>query len=138
MKKPVVCLARKRQTNLYRKLSMIRNVYDTSAHSTESKFKIYQVRPRAGRSIVLQNQFDKQRFRFPVSHIVIYIFRPLLSVVQRRRFRQASHDDRDRRLLQRFSFRTTFTSYLKTGKGILLAANSSDRNAKLYILVGLC
>ena len=88
--------------------------------------------------MVLQLQFDKQRFRFPVSQIVIYIFRPVLSVVQRRRFRQPSHDNRDGGLLQRFSFRTTFTSYLKTGKDILLAANLSDRNAKLDLLVGLC
>ena len=88
--------------------------------------------------MVLQNQFDKQGFRFPVSQIVIYIFHPVLSVVQRRRFRQSSHDNRDGGLLQRFSFRTTFTSYLKTGKGILSAANASDRNAKLDLLVGLC
>ena len=88
--------------------------------------------------MVLQHQFDNQRFRFPVSQIVIYIFRPVLSVVQRRRFRQPSHDNRDGGLLQRFSFRTTFTSNLKTGKGISLAANPSDRNAKLDLLVGLC
>ena len=40
--------------------------------------------------------------------------------------------------MQRFSFRKPFTSYLKTGKSISLAANPSDRNAKLDLLVGLC
>ena len=88
--------------------------------------------------MVLQSQFDKQGFRFLVSQMVIYIFHPVLSVVQRRRFRQPSHDNRDGGLLQRFSFRTTFTSCLKTGKGILLAANPSDLNAKLDLLVGPC
>ena len=88
--------------------------------------------------MVPQSQFDKQGVGFLVSQMVIYIFHPVLSVVQRRRFRQPSHDNRDGGLLQRFSFKTTFTSYLKTGKSISLAANPSDRNAKLDLLVGLC
>ena len=81
--------------------------------------------------MVLQSQFDKQGFRFLVSQMVIYIFHPVLSVVQRRRFPQPSHDNRDGGLLQRFSFITTFKSCLKTGKGILLSCKPVRRECKV-------
>ena len=88
--------------------------------------------------MVLQHQFDNQRFRFPVSRIVIYIFRPVL-VYSREEDFDNHHTTTEMVAYCKGSLsEQLLTSYLKTGKSISLAANPSDRNAKLDLLVGLC
>ena len=53
-------------------------------------------------------------------------------------FSSSSECSPEKKISTTVTRRQRFTSYLRPGKGILLAANPSDRNAKLDLLVGLC